>query len=178
MQSHTDSLEQIYNKLQQSYHVFDDSVACYVEIFNSENLKTMICCKSENKIDDQMVLESAISFVPTIVLLQQFYADFQSFHENSKSDLYERKNTDERKDSKHINHLEQSHNVLDDLNIIFNSYKDPFASCLQVVNNPKVLYIFSIESVCKFSLKFPSNRLLTFPLKDMQKYKTMDKELA
>jgi hypothetical protein len=92
--------------------------------------------------------------------------------------LYERKNADETMDSQHINHLEQSHNMLDDLNISFNSYEDPFASCLQVVNSPKVLDFVSIEFVCKFSLEFPSSRLLTLPLKDMKKAQTMDKALA
>jgi hypothetical protein len=78
------------------------------------------------------------------------------------------KNADERVDSQHINHLEQSHNMLDELNINFNSYKDPFASCLQVVNSPKVLDFVSIEFVFKFTLKLSSSRLLTLPLKDMQ----------
>jgi len=136
--------------LQQSSHVSDDPVACYMESFNSQNLQLMISCKYENKIDDQMVSESAMYFVPLMVLLQHFYVDFQSFHDSSKSYLYERKNADERVDSQHINHLEQSHNFLEDLNINFNSYKDPFAACLQVVNNPKVLDFVSIEFVCKF----------------------------
>jgi hypothetical protein len=152
MQSHIDSLEQIDNKLQQSSHVFDDPVACYMESFNSQNLQLMISCKYENKIDDQMVLESTMSFVPLTILLQLFYADFQSVHDNSKSYLYERKNVDERVDSQHINHLEQIHNMLDDLNINFNSYKDPFSSCLQVVNRPKVLDFVIIEFVCNFSI--------------------------
>jgi hypothetical protein len=130
--------------------VSDDPVACYMESFNSQNLQLMISCKYENKIDDQMVSESAMSFVPLMVLLQHFYVDFKSFHDSSKSYLYERKNADERVDSKHINHLEQSHNLLEDLNINLNSYKDPFAPCLQVVNSPKVLDFVSIEFVCKF----------------------------
>jgi hypothetical protein len=92
--------------------------------------------------------------------------------------LYERKNVDERVDSQHINHLEHSHNLLDDLNIDFNSNKDPFGSCLQVVNSPKVLYFVIIEFVCNVSLKFPSSRLLTLPLKDMQKSQTTEKALA
>ena len=68
MQSHIDSLEQINNKLHKSSHVFDDSVACYMESFNSQNLQLMISCKYENKIDDQMVSESAMSFVPLMIL--------------------------------------------------------------------------------------------------------------
>jgi predicted transcriptional regulator len=106
MQSHTDSLEQIDNKLQQSSRVFDDPIACYMESFNNQNLQLMISCKYENKNDDQMVSESAMSFILATVLLQEFYADFQSFHDISKLYLYESKNADERVDSQHINHLE------------------------------------------------------------------------
>jgi hypothetical protein len=48
MLNHIDSLEQIDKKLQQSSHVFDDHVTCYIEGFISSKLQPLVEDESEN----------------------------------------------------------------------------------------------------------------------------------
>jgi hypothetical protein len=49
MQNHTDSLEQIDNKLQQYSYVFDDLITCYVEGLVSSKLQPLVEDESENE---------------------------------------------------------------------------------------------------------------------------------
>jgi hypothetical protein len=49
MQNHTDSWETIDKKLQQSSHVFNDLVACYMEGFISSKLQPLVEDESENE---------------------------------------------------------------------------------------------------------------------------------
>jgi hypothetical protein len=49
MPNHTNSLEQIDEILQQSSHVFDDPVTCYVENIVSSKLQPLVEDKSESK---------------------------------------------------------------------------------------------------------------------------------
>jgi hypothetical protein len=48
MQNHTDSWETIDKKLQQSSHVFNDPVSCYMEGFISSKLHPLVEDESEN----------------------------------------------------------------------------------------------------------------------------------
>ena len=57
MQNHTDSWETIDKKLQQSSHVFNDPVACYMEGFISSKLKPLVDDESENLDDDDFFVQ-------------------------------------------------------------------------------------------------------------------------
>ena len=54
MQNHTDSWETIDKKLQQSYHVFNDPVACYMEGFISSKFHPLV----ENEFENECVHKS------------------------------------------------------------------------------------------------------------------------
>ena len=49
MSNHTNSLEQTHKKLQQSSHVFNDPIACYMEGFISSKLQPLVEDESENE---------------------------------------------------------------------------------------------------------------------------------
>jgi hypothetical protein len=57
MPNHTDSLEQIDKKLQQSSHVFDDPVTCYTKGFISSKLQPLVEDESENVDDEELKAE-------------------------------------------------------------------------------------------------------------------------
>jgi hypothetical protein len=82
MKNHTDSLEQIDKKLQQSSHVFDDPAACYMEGFINSKLHPLVDDESENVDDDELLSKSAMSFFRSGVSLQQFNTYLQPFHDS------------------------------------------------------------------------------------------------
>jgi hypothetical protein len=92
MQNHTDSLEQIDKKLQQSSHVFDDPIACYMEGFISSKLYLLVEDEYENVYDDEFLPKSAMSLFPSRVSLQQFNTYLQPFHDNHRFEIYGRIN--------------------------------------------------------------------------------------
>jgi hypothetical protein len=171
MQNHIDSLEKIDKKLQQSSHVFDDPVACYMEGFISSKLQPLVEDESENVDDDELLSKSAMSSLPTGVSLQQFNTYLHPFHDNHQFEIYGRRNV--------VGGMIQDDSLVQSPEISFLSFQDPFAACLESTNGPKFLNFVNIEFVSKFFDEFPLRRFsLSLLIKDMQGIQPVDKTLA
>jgi hypothetical protein len=179
MQDHITSLEQTENKLQQPSHVFHDPITCYMECFNSQNFHPMISCMDINEDDGKLVPIQIVSSFSVDVLLQQSNAYFHISYDNLLSKSHERKYAGEGVNLWHINHLEQSCNMLDEYEINFQLFEDPFAVFLESVSELKLSdfsVFFNIEFVYKFLFELSlSKYCILFLNKNMQENKTVDK---
>jgi hypothetical protein len=137
MQNHIDSLEQIDKKLQQSSHVFDDPVACYMEGFINSKLQPLVEYKSENVDSDELLSKSAISFFPSRVSLQKFNTYLHLFHDNHQFDIYGSINV--------VGGMIQDDRLVKSPEINFISFQYPFAAFLETTNVPKFLNLVNIE---------------------------------
>lgn len=118
---------------QQEKYVFFDPITDYMKDFNSKDFHLLISCTSANENDGQLVSK----ILPRMILLQLFYADFQSFHYRSKLALCERKYAVDR---------------LLQYDCLLFSFEDPFTSLLE--SSVKVDLVLFTSAKIGFNLRF------------------------
>jgi hypothetical protein len=149
-----------------------------MEDLTSSSLKPLIYDVFEDG-DVDFKKQSTIFSSLEFFYLEQHHQSFHPFYDSLEIEFKGCAKEDEGVDSWNVNHQEHSHNILDEKDISWHAFEDPFTSCLQEVNSPKVSYFIKFEFVCKILDEFPLNSFFIFPLKKhMQRNHPMEKNLA
>ena len=82
-----------------------------------------------------------------MVSSQRSHEDLQSYHDNYKMKLHERKDLDKSLYSWYVDHLKKNCNMPDKMNFNIYPFEDPFVALLELASGPKFLNFVKVELV-------------------------------